>query len=331
MKTIGLTTTVPIEVLIAADYKAIDLNNIFVTADEYIELIDIAEREGFPKSMCAWIKGIYGACIKNDIKEIVGVIEGDCSNTHALIEVLESKNIKVYPFAFPFSHKEDELKVSIDNFMDIFNVKIEDVENIRQRVNLLRKKVIEIDEMTYKEHKATGFENHILQLCMSDFDGNLANYEELINNKIDEIRNRTNDEKKIKLGYIGVPPMMGDLYDYVETLDARFTYNEVQREFAFPRASEAKDIYKQYNDYTYPYDLNFRIDEIRKRIKERKIDGIIHYTQAFCYKAIQDIVIKKELKIPILTIEGDKSTELDARTKLRLEAFIDMIKDLKED
>jgi len=331
MKTIGLTTTVPIEVLIAAGYKAIDLNNIFVTADDYIDLIDIAERDGFPKSMCAWIKGIYGACIKNDIKEIVGVIEGDCSNTHALIEVLESKNIKVYPFAFPFSHKEDELKVSIDNFMDIFNVKTEEVENIRQRVNLLRKKVIEIDKMTYTEHKVTGFENHILQLCMSDFDGNLDNYEELINNKIDEINKRVNDEKKIKLAYIGVPPMMGDLHDYIETLDARFTYNEVQREFAFPRALEAKNIYEQYNDYTYPYDLDFRIREIKKQIKERKIEGIIHYTQAFCYKAIQDIVIKKELNIPILTIEGDKSTELDARTNLRLEAFIDMIKDLKED
>jgi len=65
MKRIGITTTVPLEVLIAAGYQVIDLNNIFVTSKDYGKYIDIAEREGFPKSLCAFIKGIYGACIAN--------------------------------------------------------------------------------------------------------------------------------------------------------------------------------------------------------------------------------------------------------------------------
>ena len=101
MKKIGLTTTVPVEVLIAAGYTPVDLNNVFITSKEYLKYIDIAERDGFPKSLCTWIKGIYGVCIQNDIKEIVGVVEGDCSNTKALIEVLTLRGIKVYPFSFP--------------------------------------------------------------------------------------------------------------------------------------------------------------------------------------------------------------------------------------
>jgi len=40
--------------------------------------------------------------------------------------------------------------------------------------------------------------------------------------------------------------------------------------------------------------------------------------------------LKQELGIPILTIEGDKSNVLDARTKLRIEAFLDMLKDKKQ-
>ncbi len=87
-KKIGLTTTVPVEVIVAAGYKPVDLNNMFITSENYLKYIDIAERDGFPKSLCAWIKGIYGACLENNIKEIVGVMEGDCSNTKALIEVL---------------------------------------------------------------------------------------------------------------------------------------------------------------------------------------------------------------------------------------------------
>ncbi len=124
----------------------------------------------------------------------------------------------------------------------------------------------------------------------------------------------------------------GDIYDFVENLNARFVYNEVQREFSFPRGGiEAINIFQQYYDYTYPYDMEFRIKELKKQIKERKIDAIIHYTQAFCHRAVEDIVLKKELNIPILNIEGgDKLNTLDARTKLRLEAFLDMLLDLKK-
>ena len=125
--------------------------------------------------------------------------------------------------------------------------------------------------------------------------------------------------------------MTGDIYAFVENFNATFVYNEVQREFAFPRADKATNIYDQYYDYTYPYDTEFRIIELKNQINERKLDGIIHYTQAFCYRAVEDIVLKQKLDIPILNIEGDKLNTLDARTKLRIEAFLDMLLDLKEE
>jgi benzoyl-CoA reductase/2-hydroxyglutaryl-CoA dehydratase subunit BcrC/BadD/HgdB len=68
--------------------------------------------------------------------------------------------------------------------------------------------------------------------------------------------------------------MTGDIYEFVEKFNAQFVYNEVQREFAFPRADKALNIYEQYYDYTYPYDTNFRIIELKKQISERKLDGI---------------------------------------------------------
>lgn len=331
MKKIGLTTTVPIEILIAAGYTAIDLNNIFASSENYLKYIDLAERDGFPKSMCAFIKGIYGACLENDIKEIIGVMEGDCSNTKVLIEIFKNKDIKVYPFSFPHSHNKDDVKTYIKKFMKLFNVCESEVEDVRKRLNEIRDKAKEIDKLTYLESKATGFENHLLQLCLSDFDGDVKHYEAFLEEKLKEIKNRENDVKKLRLGYLGVPPMTGDLFDYVENFNSRIVYNEVQREFAFPRADKAKDIYEQYYDYTYPYDINFRIQEIKKQIEERKLDGIIHYTQAFCHKCAEDIILKDKLDIPILNIEGDKLNKLDARTKLRIEAFLDMLYDIKEE
>lgn len=330
MKKIGLTTTVPVEVLIAAGYTPVDLNNVFITSKDYLKYIDIAERDGFPKSLCTWIKGIYGVCIQNDIKEIVGVVEGDCSNTKALIEVLTLRGIKVYPFSFPHSHKLDDVEHEINKFMNVFNVTIEEVEVVRKRLNKIRALAKEIDELTYIHNKVTGFENHLYQVCLSDFNGDIDAYECELKKVICYIKNKKPVIRKLRLGYIGVPPMTPDIYEFVEKFNANFVYNEVQREFAFPRAYKAINIFQQYYDYTYPYNTQFRIKELQKQIDERKLDGIIHYTQAFCYRAVENIVLKEKLDIPILNIEGDKLNTLDARTKLRLEAFLDMLLDLKE-
>ncbi|OEF99914.1 2-hydroxyglutaryl-CoA dehydratase [Vulcanibacillus modesticaldus] len=331
MRRIGLTTTVPIEVLIAAGYHPIDLNNLFITSEDYGKYIDIAERDGFPKSLCAWIKGIYGACIENGITEIIGVMEGDCSNTKVLIEILKQKGIKVYPFSFPHTHKEEDVEQEIKKFMEIFGVEYEEVEKVRTRLNKIRALAKELDRLTYIDNKADGFENHLYLVSLSDFNGDVEAFENELMDVIDKIKGRKAKKKKLRLGFIGVPPMTGDIYDFVEKFNAHFVYNEVQREFAFPRADKAANIYEQYYDYTYPYDIEFRLKEIKKQIKERKIDGIIHYTQAFCYRALQDIIIKDELDVPVLNIEGDKLNRLDARTKLRIEAFLDMLSDLKEE
>lgn len=328
MKKIGLTTTIPIEVILAKDYTPVDLNNLFITDKKYLEYIDFAENDGFPKNTCAWIKGMYGACIFNNIKDIVGVVEGDCSNTKSLIEVLSQKGVTVYPFSFPHSHSLKDLTQEIDKFIKLFNTNIADVENVRIRLGEVRELAKKIDRLTYiQSSKATGFENHLYQLSTSDFNSNFEKYKNILQNKIIEISQRSPSNKKIRLGFIGVPPIHCDIYDFVENLNAKFIYNEVQREFAFPRWKNSKDIYSQYLDYTYPYNINFRLSEIKKQIEERNIHALIHYTQAFCYKGIDDIVIRKNLDIPILSIEGDKLNKLDARTKLRLEAFLDMLSD----
>ncbi len=330
MKKIGLTTTVPIEVLIAAGYTPVDLNNIFITSKDFLKYIDIAERDGFPKSFCTWTKGIYGACLENNIKEIVGVIEGDCSNTKALCDVLKLRGIKVYPFSFPHSHKTEDVECEINKFMDTFNVKIKEVEVVRKRLNEVRSLAKEIDELTYIHNKATGFENHLYQVSLSDFNGDIDAFEADLKRVICDMKNKKPISKKLRLGYIGVPPMTSDIYEFVEKFNANFVFNEVQREFTFPRASSAFNIFQQYYDYTYPYDTDFRIKELKSQIDLRKLDGIIHYTQAFCYRAVEHIVLKEKLDIPILNIEGDKLNILDARTKLRLEAFLDMLLDIKE-
>jgi len=306
MKKIGITTTVPAEILIAAGYSVVDLNNSFTGSADPAGLISDAEKLGFPRNTCAWIKGIFSACMKNDIREIVGVVEGDCSNTRALLDVFQTAGVRAYPFAYPHDRKVETVRASMTVFMNLFGIAPEQAEAVRNRLLPVRSLAKKLDELTYLDNKATGFENHLYQISLSDFCSDENECKRMLKSKIEEIQKRSPIKDRLKLGYIGVPPMMPDLYDYLEKAGARVVYNEVQREFAFPRAEMANDIIEQYRDYTYPYDIDFRLCEIKKQITERKLDSIIHYVQAFCYRAIDDIVIKKSLDLPVLTIEGDR-------------------------
>ncbi len=74
----GFTTTIPVEVLFAAGVRPCDLNNLFVTHPDPVHYVAAAERDGFPKNMCNWIKGLYGVVRESAIDTVITVMEGDC-------------------------------------------------------------------------------------------------------------------------------------------------------------------------------------------------------------------------------------------------------------
>lgn len=328
MKKIGITTTVPVEIIIAAGYIPVDLNNLFITSENYLKYIESAEKDGFPKSMCSWIKGIYGAVIANKIESVVGVVEGDCSNTHSLIEILKLKGINILEFGFPRSRNIDDLKKVMDRFAFELGTTVEAAEKVKKELFNIRELSVEIDNLSV-ENKLNGFENHLNLVSCSDFNGDYKKFEAELKTVAETAKLRTPLNNDIRVAYIGVPPMFGAIYGYIESLGGIVVYNEVQREFSFPRHKESHSLYEQYLDYTYPYSLDFRYEVISHEIKKRNIDCVIHYTQSFCHKSIDNIYFKNRLGIPLLNIEGDRSCELDSRTKLRIDSFIDMVRNLK--
>ena len=82
----------------------------------------------------------------------------------------------------------------------------------------------------------------------------------------------------------------------------------------------------QYIRYTYPYEMRYHIDDIKKQIAERKIDGIIHYVQNFCHRHIYDSLVRRHIDIPVLTLDCDRPGRLSGSMRTRIEAFIEMLK-----
>ena len=321
---IGFTTTIPVEILYAAGMTPVDLNNIFIASPEATRMVTRAEEEGYPRNTCTWIKGLYSVAQNLDLEGMIAVLQGDCSNTEALMETLQLKGLSVIPFAYPFDRTYTGMASQISQMMERFRVTPEQVAAIKQKLDRIRSKCGEIDRMTWQDNLISGEENHLFLISTSDFNGDLEVFERSVDSLIKESQTRTPYRDEVRLAYIGVPPIFTDFYSVLESMGARVVFNEVQRQFSMPQAS--KDIVQQYLDYTYPYGAFGRIADIQPHLTERGIDGILHYTQTFCYRQIEDLIFREKLSYPFLTLEGENPGKVDARTKMRLETFVNMLK-----
>src|SRR4030042_3007218 len=160
MKTIGITTTVPIEVLLAAGYEPVDLNNVFVNDPNPERLVNIAERYGFPQNCCTWIKGIYGVCVDYGIDTVLCVTTGDCSNTIMLMEVLKLKGFHVIPFAYPDAPDIQRMQDSLEALAERLGTTLETAEGIKGELSPHRRLTSQLDELLWKEGRVSSGENH---------------------------------------------------------------------------------------------------------------------------------------------------------------------------
>jgi len=320
-KKIGFTTSLPVEVIIAAEHIPVDINNIMMTGDP-VSHIRQAELKGFPRTVCSWIKGNYAAALSAGLDEVVGVIQGDCSNTHSLLMMLSDVGMPVTFFSFPPDREYDELDREIGKLETHYEISRQDTMNVKRRLDMIRKKLLILDDLTWKERLISGKENHWWLINSSDFMGDPDGYEEKLDAFLEQAKKRDPLPNKLRIGYLGVPPIYLNLYDIIDQLGGEVIYNEVQRQFSMP-AMES-DIVQQYITFTYPYSVFDRLRDIQTEILKRGIDAVIGYTQSFCHLQIDNILLKKYIDLPFLTLEGDQPECIDQRTLLRLESFFEV-------
>ena len=325
---VGITTTIPCEVIFAAGAKPVDLNNIFITDPMPLELVEHAEKHGFPSNLCCWIKGIYAAAHFHGIRTVIGVVQGDCSNTHALMEIWRTEGLRVLEFAYPYDRNRAALESEIDRLCAVFGTSLEAAEDVRRRVQPIRAKAHEVDRLCWQEGKASGAESHFWTILCSDFSGDLKRFDFTVSAFLARVNARPARRPAIRLGLVGIPPICFDLYDSVCEYDAEIVLSEMQRQFSMPY--QCADIVEQYRRYLYPYDIFARIDDLKVEIERRQIDGIIHYVQSFCFRQLHDRILREQLSLPILTLECDRPGPMDGRSRTRIEAFLEMIGERKK-
>jgi len=320
---IGITSTIPSEVLFAAGLRPVDLNNRFITDPGRRALVEEAEIAGFPLNFCAWIKGIYVFARRAGIRRLVGVFQGDCSNTHLLLEALEDDGFEIIPFEYPLNRDAARLREAIERLAAALGTTAAAAEDVRRRMAPLRRKLERLDEMTWRDGRVTGFENHLWLINSSDMRGDWPGFEAELDGFLARAEKRSPCEPRFRLGLVGIPPIVDDLYDVLAERGAGVVFNEFQRQFSMPGAH--RSLVEQYLAYTYPYQTPLRLADITREVSVRRVDGLVHYIQSFCFRQLQDRMIRARVGVPVLALEFDRPGKLDGRSLTRIDAFLELL------
>jgi benzoyl-CoA reductase/2-hydroxyglutaryl-CoA dehydratase subunit BcrC/BadD/HgdB len=207
---------------------------------------------------------------------------------------------------------------------------LEKAGSVQQELKLCRELARRLDEMTWRENKASGQENHLWLVSASDFNRDTRRYEKELSALLEACAGRpAYPDGETRLAYVGVPAVYArELYPFIERNGGRVVFNEIQRQFTMPEPGNS--LAEQYSNYTYPYSIHERLRDIRVEVKRRRVEGVIHYVQAFCHRGIGDIIFREALGLPVLTLEGNADFFLNAHTRTRVEAFLDMLQRVRQ-
>ena len=320
---VGITTTVPIEVILAAGLVPVDLNNLFISAPDPQSLAEDAERAGFPRTCCCWTKGIYGAIRRRGMRRLVGVTRGDCSNAEALLDVFRHEGGEPVGFNFPAQQDTAAMQAVLREFAAALGADLAEAESWRERLAPVRAAAAEIDRLSWQDGRVHGLENHLWLVSASDFCADPVRYEREAHAFIAAAGAREPLAQPLRLGLCGIPPIVPALYGFIEEFGGVVVYNETQRQFAM--TGPAASLAEQYARYTYPYGVFPRVEDVRAECARRRLDGLIHYVQSFCHRRIEDRIVRDSVELPVLTLEADRPGPLSGQMKTRLEAFLQML------
>lgn len=322
---IGITTTVPSEVIYAAGLVPVDMNNVFISSPDPGGLVDEAERAGFPRNSCAWIKGIYAACRRAGLRRIVGVVRGDCSNTIALLEILRSEGMETIEFAYPPRRDPAAVGQAIADFAAALGTSPARAEEERQRLAPARALLAEADLLAWKTGQVLGREAHEWLVSSSDFRGDPEAFTAELAAFLSAARRRPSPPLSgAPLAIAGVPPICTGLFELLDRAGGHVVLDEMPLEFSMlSRDIPLKDLYYK---YTYPYDVFYRAGRLAESVKARGARAVIHYVQSFCYRQLQDRLLRRLLPVPVLTLECDRPGPIDAGGSTRVEAFLESLR-----
>jgi hypothetical protein len=307
MPRIGITALVPPEIVYATGNVPLDINNFVPTST-------VAPRD----KLCAWTAIWRDLTLlgKIEMDKLVVVAGGDCNNAVVDGEKLELAGIDTHYFMYPFDGSAMALREELDKLVDFLGGSLN--EGTIKMIGALKRKAMETDSLRVRGKVSSKVGFNII-VSGSDLAGN----PELFKKKMEETM-KSEISYDYRVALLGTPPIFSDFHEFLEQLGLHVVYDEMPYEFLRLEGSSLQEIAESYRDYTFARNISHRISFVKKELKKREVDGVIHFHQFACHHKLEDPILRNALNkegYPYITIEADLPSKTPQQTALRLEAF----------
>ncbi len=307
MLRIGITALIPPEIVYGTGNVPTDLNN-------FVPQSSITPKD----KLCAWT-AIWRELIlmgQIDIDRLVVVAGGDCNNAVVDGERLELSGIPSHYFAYPHDGSPQTLHNELLKLTEFLGGLT--MPESLNTITGVKKKALVLDGKRVNG-KIASDEGFKLQVSCSDMGGDPQAYAR---------RLEASEEKDVEYDYrvalLGTPPIYPDFHKFLEEIGLHVVFDEMPYEFIRHKGTSLKTIATDYAGYTFARNISYRLEFLKKELKKRKVEGIIHIHQFACHHKLEDSIIRPALTMegyPFIPIESDMPSRTPEQIKLRLEAF----------
>lgn len=309
--TVGITALVPPELVYACGCSSLDINN-FVPQTNY-----------HPRDkLCAWTAIWRDLALENQIRmdKLVVVTGGDCNNAIVDGEKLERHGIETHYFSYPFDGSQSIMGEEISKLADFLGNDID--HDLMEQIARIKRKALAVDKKR-TAGKVGSKEGFSILVSGSDLGGDPLSYASRMDN-IEE----TNVPYDYRVALLGTPPIYRDFHGYLQDLGLHVVFDEMPFEFINHTGNDLDSISASYSEYTFARNITFRLASLKEELKNRKVDGVIHFHQFSCHHKLEDPILREALLgdgYAYISIEADLPQNTPEQAKLRLEAFKEML------
>ncbi|GBE17695.1 2-hydroxyglutaryl-CoA dehydratase, D-component [archaeon BMS3Abin16] len=314
MAIVGITALVPPEIVYASGNIPVDINN-------FVPRSGVVPRD----KLCAWTALWRDLTLMGRIKldKLVVVAGGDCNNALVDGEKIELSGVDTHYFTYPFDGSAKIMRHEIDKLVEFLGGELD--ESVFNRVTELKSAATAVDSERVSMHinSQDAFE---IMVSGSDLAGSLEDYRKMIDSVV-----KKRVDCDFRLALLGTPPIYDGFHEFLDSLGLHIVYDEMPYEFLRLRGDTVKSISESYADYSFARNITHRIKLLKSELKQRGVEGIIHFHQFACHHKLEDPILREALcaeGYPFITIEADLPSKTPQQTRLRIEAFKERLGDL---
>lgn len=319
---VGTFGIVPQELVRVVGAEPVNLYRMVQTLPEPTEYALRAEQElGLPKTICLWVKCVLLLVKDLGLSKVMVSVPGVCPYTKDITEYLMREDVEVQIFNHPVNRDSSAVRRELELFMSEQDIGWEHLEREQQLLEDMRATIRDLDTHTF-EGNVSGFDNYAWLQSSTDFFKPDQLRKMLFDLAKTTKKKKGMDENAVRLAYIGGPCALRGLHGAVEQAGGKVVYNEFQYEESMIKSN---NLINSVDNCTLLYSTFDRIGDLMFKIRERKIQGLLFYSQRGCNRDMQHSLISKELGLPAIVIRGDKVEEFGDRRFEALKKFIDNI------